>query len=138
MIEPGTLEAMVRERGGGAYVVTASPEGRPHVTYAPVRWEDGRFAAEVGARTAENARMNPVATLLLPGRSADDYSLIVDGAVSVEPDRRQLFLVPTRAVLHRPGSPADPTSSCTADCVPLLAAPARLGPRPAAPRSAGG
>ena len=131
MMELVELEAVVKERGAGAYVMTASLEGRPHVTYAPVRWEGGRLAADVGARTAHNARVNPVVTLLFPVRSADDYSLIVDGAAAVEPERQRLFLTPTRAVLHRPGPPADPTSSCTADCVPLFEAPALLTPRPA-------
>ena len=128
MIEVRDLQAAVKERGAGAYVMTASPEGRPHVTYATVRWEDGRLGAEVGARTAHNARVNPVATLLFPVRSADDYSLIVDGAAAVDPGQQRLVLTPTRAVLHRPGPPADPASSCTADCVPLPEAPA---PRPA-------
>jgi hypothetical protein len=123
------LEAAVKERGEGAYVMTASPDGRPHVTYASVRWEGARLSAEIGARTALNAQANPIATLLFPVRSAGDYSLIVDGTATVAPDRQRLTLAPTRAVLHRPGAPADPASSCTADCVPLFDAPAPLGPR---------
>lgn len=122
-IELAQLEAVVKERGGRAYVLTASPEGRPHVTHAAVCWEDGRLAADAGTRTASNAQANPVVTLLFPVRNADDYSLIVDGAAAVDPGRQRLFLSPTRAVLHRPGPPADPTSSCTADCVPLFEAP---------------
>jgi hypothetical protein len=125
------LEAAVRERGDGAYVMTASPEGRPHVTFASVRWEGEGLSAEIGARTALNAQANPVATVLFPLRSAGDYSLIVDGTATLAPDRHRLMLAPTRAVLHRPGAPPDPASSCTADCVPLFAAPAPLGPRSA-------
>lgn len=113
------LEAAVKERGGGAYVVTASPDGRPHVTYAPVRWEGEGLSAEVGTRTALNARENPTVTLLFPVRTPDDYSLIVDGSATVETGGR-LLLTPTRGVFHRPGAPADPTSSCTADCVPIF------------------
>ena len=116
------LEAAVKERGSGAYVMTVSAEGRPHVTYAPVRWEGDGLAAEVGASTASNAQAKPLVTLLFPVRSADDYSLIVDGSAAVDPGRQRLFLTPTRAVLHRPGSPSDPTSSCGADCVPLFPA----------------
>ena len=125
------LEAVVRELGAGAYVMTASTDGRPHVTWAPVGWEDGRLAAEVGARTAENARTNPVVTLLFPLRNADDYSLIIDGEATLDSGGQRLFLAPTRAVLHRPGRPADPASSCTADCVPLFQAPVPLKPRAA-------
>jgi hypothetical protein len=121
------LEAVVKERGGGAYVVTASADGRPHVTYAPVRWEGGGLAAEVGTRTALNARGNSTVTLLFPVRSPDDYSLLVDGSAAVDPGSQRLFLTPTRAVLHRPGAPADPASSCGADCVPLFAAPSATG-----------
>jgi hypothetical protein len=36
------LEEAVKERGGGAYVMTVSTDGRPHVTYAPVRWAGDR------------------------------------------------------------------------------------------------
>jgi hypothetical protein len=100
--------------------MTVSPDGRPHVTWAPVRWAGDRLAAEVGGQTTRNAQAKPMVTLLFPVRSADDYSLIVDGAATIEPDGQRLFLTPTRAVLHRPGTPVDPTSSCVADCVPLF------------------
>lgn len=123
------LEAAVQERGEGAYVMTASTDGRPHVTYAPVRWASDGLVAQIGSRTALNAEANPVATFLFPVRSPDDYSLIVDGSAVVEAGRQRLVLTPTRAVLHRPGAPADPTSSCTADCVPLFTGPAPLGTR---------
>ncbi|MGH7332254.1 MAG: pyridoxamine 5'-phosphate oxidase family protein [Candidatus Rokuibacteriota bacterium] len=116
------LEAAVKERGVGAYVMTVAADGRPHVTWAPVRWEGAGLVAEVGTRTALNARTKPMVTLLFPVRSPDDYSLIVDGSAAVEADGQQLFLTPTRAVLHRPGALADPTSSCGADCVPLFTA----------------
>ena len=42
------LEAAVQERGTGAYVVTASPDGRPHVTYAPVRWDGEGLSSASG------------------------------------------------------------------------------------------
>jgi hypothetical protein len=125
--EPGRLQAAVKERGAGAYVMTVSADGRPHVTYGPVRWEGEGLSAEIGASTARNAQARPLVTLLFPVRSADDYSLIVDGVATVDPARRRLFLAPTRAVLHRPGAPPDPTSSCMADCVPLFTGPAASG-----------
>jgi hypothetical protein len=117
--EPGRLEAAVKERGAGAYVLTVSADGRPHVTHARVRWEGEGLSAEIGASTARNAQARPRMTVLFPVRSDGDYSLIVDGAATVDPAGHRLFLAPSRAVLHRPGAPADPTSSCTADCVPL-------------------
>jgi hypothetical protein len=90
------------------------------VTYAPVRWDGEGLIAEVGTHTALNARENPTATILFPGRSPDDYSLIVDGAATIE-GKGRLLLTPTRGVFHRPGEPADPASGCTADCVPIFA-----------------
>jgi hypothetical protein len=122
------LEGAVKERGAGGYVVTASPDGRPHVTYAPVRWEAEGLIAEVGSHTARNARENPTVTILFPGRGPDDYSLIVDGSAAVEGGH--LRLAPTRGVFHRPGAPADPASGCTADCVPIFAAPASAAGAP--------
>jgi hypothetical protein len=115
------LAAAVKERGDGAYVLTVTPECHPHATYAKVRWEGTALAADIGERTALNAQARPLVTLLFPVRSPGDYSLIVDGSAVVEPASRRLFLTPTRAVLHRPGAPAEPASSCGADCVPLLA-----------------
>jgi Pyridoxamine 5'-phosphate oxidase len=122
------LEEAVKERGGGAYVMTVSADGRPHVTYAPVRWAGNRLAADVGTQTARNAQAKPMVTLLFPVRTADDYSLIVDGLASIDAGGQPLWLTPTRAVLHRPGGPADPTSSCGADCVPLFTASAPVSP----------
>jgi hypothetical protein len=133
MIELATalsrLETAVRERGPGAYVMTVSADGCPHVTYARVRWEGDGLTAEVGTRTALNAQAKPMVTLLFAVRNDYDYSLIVDGSAAVEPGGQRLFLTPTRAVLHRPGLPADPASSCGADCVPLFSPMDRLGPR---------
>jgi hypothetical protein len=63
-------------------------------------------------------------SLLYPVRSEGDYSLIVDGTAVVEStkDGQRILVTPTKAVLHRPAVVPDPTSSCTADCVPLFPA----------------
>jgi hypothetical protein len=113
------LDAALRERGPAAYVITTDGEARPHVVLARVARHDNDFVAEVGKRTAANARRQPHVSLLFPVRDASDYSLIVDAVATVEaPDR--LRLAPTRAVLHRPGPASAPAvSSCGADCVPL-------------------
>jgi Pyridoxamine 5'-phosphate oxidase len=124
------LEALARERSH-AYVVTVSPEGAPHTVYAPVRWDGDGLAAEVGARTAANATARSAVSVLYPVRADGDYSLIVDGVAAVEPghDGTRVRVTPTRAVFHRPGSPADPTSSCGADCVPIALTLAPGAPR---------
>jgi Pyridoxamine 5'-phosphate oxidase len=115
------LQTLARERSH-AYLVTVSADGAPHTVYAPVRWERDGLVAEVGARTAANASARPAVAVLYPVRTDGDYSLIVDGtAAAVEADdgAQRLHVRPTRAVFHRPGAPADPASSCGADCVPI-------------------
>ena len=114
------LEAVTRERGGRAYIVTVSDEGGPHTVHVPVRWEHGALVAEVGARTAANAAARPHVSILYPVRSAEDYSLIVDGRAAVEPgDSRRVRVTPTKIVLHRPDPPVDRVTSCAQDCIPI-------------------
>jgi len=114
------LEAVTRERGGRAYIVTVSDEGGPHTVHVPVRWEHGGLVAKVGGRTAANAAARPRVSILYPVRSAEDYSLIVDGRAAVEPgDSRQVRVTPTRIVLHRADPPVDRVASCAQDCIPI-------------------
>jgi hypothetical protein len=122
------LESVVRERGGHAYIVTVSAQGAPHAVYVPVRWERDGLLAEVGSQTAANAAARPHLSLLFPVRAADDYSLIVDGAGAIEAGSsgRWVRVTPTKVVLHRPGPPSDPASTCGADCVPI-AVPRSIG-----------
>lgn len=122
MPEPTTrdLEAITRERGGQAYIITVSEQGAPHAVYVPVRWDRGAVVAEVGAGTAANAATRPQVSLLYPVRAPGDYSLIVDGQATMEVgEGRRVRVKPTRIVLHRPGPPLDPASACGADCVPI-------------------
>ncbi len=116
------LRAAVAERGGAAYLLTVGDDGRAHAVHAPVRWEGEVFAVEVGRRSAANAAARPAVSLLWPVRHAGDYSLIVDGtaAVAADGETRRVLFTPGAAVLHRAGQPADPASTCGADCVPLL------------------
>jgi hypothetical protein len=119
------LRTAVAERGPSAYVLTVSDDGHPHAVHGPVRWDGDVLVAEVGRRTAANATARPAVSVLYPVRAAGDYSLIVDGTAVVAsgPDGQRLLVTPTKAVLHRPAKVADPTtSSCDADCVPLLPA----------------
>lgn len=117
------LRAALQERGGGAYLLTVSDDGRPHAVHVPTQWEGDALAAEVGKRTAANAAARPAVSLVYPLRNPDDYSLIVDGTASVGgDDGRRVVVAPTKAVLHRPAAIPDPTADCSADCVPLLRA----------------
>jgi hypothetical protein len=121
------LRAAVEERGTNGYLLTVSDDGTPHAVHVPVRWEDDAIVAEVGKRSAANAAARPSISLLFPVRAEGDYSLIVDGTAVTAPgaDGRVVRLTPTKAVLHRPAVVPDPSSSCAADCVPLLPSTAK-------------
>jgi hypothetical protein len=123
-----TLRRTVDERGPIAFLLTVSDDARAHAVQCPVVWEGVRLAVEVGRRSAANAAARPGVSLLYPARTPGDYSLIVDGTAAVEArgEKRAVLVTPTTAVLHRPAAAPDPTSSCGADCIPLLR-PTRRG-----------
>jgi hypothetical protein len=116
------LHEAVEERGSTAYLLTVSDGGSPHAVHTALRREGDAIVADVGRRSTANAAARPSVSLLFPARAADDYTLIVDGtAAVVSGDGRDCVrITPTAAVLHRPAAVPDPTSSCAADCVPLL------------------
>ena len=108
------LRAASDERGGRAYLLTVTDDARRHAVHLALRLEGDALAADVG-NTAATPPPAPVS--LYPAQRLDEYSLIVDGTAVVEANR--LTITPTKAVLHRPAATPDPTSSCSADCVPL-------------------
>ena len=116
------LRAAIAERGGAAYLLTVSGDGRPHAVHVAVRWDGDVLIADVGKRSAANAAERSIVSLLYPIRAADDYSLIIDAtaAVASNDDAPRLRITPTKAVLHRPAAAPDLSSSCDSDCVPLL------------------
>jgi hypothetical protein len=82
------------------YLVTVRDDGRAQSLAVPTAYVDGRLVATVGARAAQNVAARPQVTMLFPGPSGRDMSLIVDGDATV--DRDQLTVTPTWAVMHRP------------------------------------
>jgi hypothetical protein len=123
------LRAALEERGGNAYLLTVTDDGRPHAVHAAARWEGDALALDVGKRSAANAAARPSVSLLYPVRGDGDYSLIVDGTAVVAPagEERRLRVTPVKAVLHRPAAAPDAASACGADCVPLLPSRDRSG-----------
>jgi len=123
------VRAALAERGNTAYLLTVADDARPHAVHLAVRWLDGALAVDVGARSAANAAARPSVSLLCPARADGDYSLIVDGTavVTASADGHQVLITPVKAVLHRPAAAPDPSSSCGADCVPLLPEASRRG-----------
>lgn len=82
------------------YLVTVRDDGRAQTVAVPTELVDGTLVATVGRRTDENATARPNVTLVFPGASGEEFSLIVDGDARVDGDR--IAVTPTWAVLHRP------------------------------------
>jgi hypothetical protein len=82
------------------YLVTVRDDGRAQSLAVPTAYVDGRLVATVGARAAQNVTARPQVTMLFPGPSGAELSLIVDGDAAVEGDR--IAVTPSWAVLHRP------------------------------------
>ena len=82
------------------YLVTVRDDGRAQSLAVPTRYVDGALVATIGHGTAANATARPNVTMLFPGPTGEDFSLIVDGDATV--DGHHLTMAPTWAVLHRP------------------------------------
>ena len=82
------------------YLVTVRDDGRAQSLAVPTQLVDGSLVATVGRGTAGNAAARPGVTMVFPGASGEDMSLIVDGDARVDGDR--IAVTPTWAVLHRP------------------------------------
>ena len=107
-----------------AYLLTVSDDGRPHAVAVSPRLVDGVLRAGVGHRSTVNAVARPDAvSLVWPPSESGGYSLIVDGAASI--DGEIISVRPAKAVLHRP-APSDvgpvEAGACGSDCVPLTLA----------------
>lgn len=82
------------------YLVTVREDGRAQSLAVPSRLVDGSLVATIGKGGAANAIARPNVTMLFPGSSGEDFSLIVDGDATVHGDH--LTMAVTWAVLHRP------------------------------------
>ena len=82
------------------YLVTVRDDGRAQTLAVPTCYEAGALVAAVGGRTRANALARPQVTVVFPGATGNEYSLIVDGDAEVDGD--QMRVTPTWAVLHRP------------------------------------
>ena len=87
------------------YLVTVRDDGRAQSLAVPTQYIDGVLVASVGRRTAENATARPAVTLMFPGATGADYSLIVGGDAKAFDDHVEV--TPTWAVMHRPALAGD-------------------------------
>jgi hypothetical protein len=109
------LRAEVARLGPAAYVLTVSPDGRPHSVSVSVRWAEDDFVMGGGTKTLANATDRPLVSLLWPPNEVGGYSLIVDGTATAQDGL--LVVRPTRAILHRPAPASPGESSPGSDCV---------------------
>lgn len=104
-VELAELVSIAAAHGPAAYVLTTGEDYRPRVIHVAVDVAaDGTITAAVGRGAAANAAARPNVCVLWPP-AADGYSLIADGAATVEgepgPETRITIRV-TSAVRHRP------------------------------------
>ncbi|AHH20475.1 putative FMN-binding protein [Nocardia nova SH22a] len=105
-----------------AYLVTVGENSAPHVVaVTPLPDAGALHIAAPGRHTHRNIAAHPTATLVWAPRDPSDYSLIVDGACTVDGDL--LTVHPTRAILHRAAAPehVPDEGACASDCrhIPL-------------------
>jgi hypothetical protein len=99
---------------GWCYLLTVSDDGRAHSVAVPVRWDGDELVVPAGRTTSANAQARSLVALLWPPPERGGFSLIVD-AHAKRVDDGQIWVEPTRAVLHRPAPSGDGN-----DCAPVL------------------
>lgn len=82
------------------YLMTVSDAQRAHSLAVPTQYVDGVIVASAGRGTRANATARPEVSLVFPGATGREYSLIVDGTARVFDGHVEV--TPTSAVLHRP------------------------------------
>lgn len=107
--------------GPVAYLLTTSDDLRPHATHVVVELDGSTLRCGVGRRSARNGLERTAVSVLWSPNEAGDYSLIVDGDISIEgtpgEDATAAISV-THAILHRTAS--GPTEGdCDSDCKPI-------------------
>jgi hypothetical protein len=104
------LARRIEELGHHPFLVTTSPDGRPHIVSVSARFDGTRFSSAAGRTSRTNVAEGAPVTLLWPGGDGP-YALIVDGTGQVEGDD-SVTVTPTRAVLHRRSDASDDLPSC--------------------------
>jgi hypothetical protein len=109
---------------GWAYLLTVKDDLRPHTVAVSPTWSGEALVMEVGRGTAANATARPSVSLCYPPAEAGGYSLIVDGAATVQKSAEGsvVSFQPSTAVLHRPAPPGfeGSPSGCGNDCLPVI------------------
>jgi hypothetical protein len=134
-VELERVQAEAALRGSGAFLLTVTDDGRPHVVAVTVGWDGAELVMSAGRTSVGNAGARPGVSLLWPPIEAGGYSLIVDGEAAATPDPDgeggRVTVALTRAVLHRPATAGadgadgaeaagDGATACGSDCVRLF------------------
>lgn len=103
-VPPEELAQQAAGRGRAAYVITTSPDGRPHVAHQLVDVSGPVVRCTPGRSTLRNAEGGG-AVVVLWQAGEDGYSLIADGTGRVEGGDGDVLAVDVgSAVLHRPAA----------------------------------
>jgi len=111
-----------------AYLLTVSPDGRPHSVALMPAWSGDELVMAPGNSSVANAQARPLVSLLWPPTEPGGYSLIVDATVTSASGGgdgdNALSVRPTTAVLHRPAAASDGDGSAGgSDCVRVYSNP---------------
>jgi hypothetical protein len=98
-VDVADLKAEISRFGSGAFLVTTSSEGPPHISSVVVILDVDCLTMRIGRRTRSNLVGHPAVSLMWTTGSGD-YCLIVDGDAQPGPSDA-LRVTPTSAVLHR-------------------------------------
>lgn len=115
------LRGELKRHGDAGYLLTVSPDGRPHCVAVALDWEGDLLRMGAGTTSVRNAAERRQVSLLSPppAQDRDGYSLIVDADVVATSGTgggdNSVTLKPTHAVLHRPA--VAPDGSPAHDCV---------------------
>jgi hypothetical protein len=111
---PVDLEALrsrISTFGTGAFLVTTSSEGPPHISSVTVTIVGDRLAMGVGRKTRANVELHPAVSVMWPAGTEGSYCLIVD-ATAVPDGSETLLVQPTSAVLHRLATAPSDIANC--------------------------
>ena len=101
-VEVADLPEVLAPLDPAAFVCTCAPGARPKIVHALITAAEGRLTAAVGRGTVSNVVDGSPVTLVFPGATSNDMSLLVDAeAESVTDDDTALSMRPTGAVWHR-------------------------------------
>jgi hypothetical protein len=104
------LARRVEEFGDHPFLVTTSPDGKPHIVSVSASFDGERFSSPAGRTSRANVAGGASVTLLWPGPGGP-YALLVDGDGHVEREET-VTVTPTRAVLHRLSDAPESLPSC--------------------------